>query len=213
MKSLSKSGNTKKDQGLSSLPPLGKESSSVPSSSLLADTEDVNDQPQESKVMDTNKRVADKESSLCYPSNEVNKPSNLPSNYAFSSRDESAVTSNGLEKEKEKLDIKNTFVGSTTHKMHSAQSSENLADMEEKVQKVSPPRRKAYKEEKPEKIANWATRKDIANSDLSATSHKQQTISTSNSNHVGSRRYEAAEPLPREDSINEILEVGSSELF
>lgn len=198
---------------MSSLPPLGKESSSVPSTSVPADTEDVNDQPQESKVMDTNKRVADKESSLSYPSSEVNKPpSNLTSNYGFSSRDESVVTSNGLEKEKEKIDMKNTFVGSTTQKMHSAQSSENLADAEEKAQKVSPPRRKAYKEEKPEKTANWATRKDISNSDLSTTSHKQQNVSNSNTNHVGSRRYET-EPLPRDDSINEILEVGSSELF
>lgn len=202
VKSLSKSGNTKKDQGLSSLPPLGKESSSVPSSSLPADTGDVNDQPQEYKVMDTNKRVADKESSLCYPSNEVNKPpTNLTSNYAFSSWDESAVTPNGLEKEKEKLDMKNTFVGSTTQKTPSAQSTENLADTEEKVQKVSPPRRKAYKEEKPER----ATRKDIANSDLSTTNHKQQHTSNSNTNHVGSRRCEP-EALPREDSINEILE-------
>lgn len=189
---------------MGSLPPPGKESSSAPSSSLPADMEDVYDQPQEPKAMETNKRVADKEFSSYNPSNELDKPpASFTSNYTSNSRDETAATSMGLDKEK--FDMKNTFVGSTTQKMYSAQPSLNLADTEEKVQKVSPTRRKAYKEERPEKTGNWA-RKDSATSDLSSTSLKQQNSNNFNANSAGPRRYEP-EP-PQEDSINEILEVG-----
>jgi kinesin family member 2/24 len=167
--------------------------------------EDVYDQPQEPKAMDSNKRVVEKEASSYNPSNELDKPPpNFTSNYTFNSRDESAVTSSGPEKEK--FDMKNAFVGSTAQKMYSAQPSQNLANSEEKVQMVSPPRRRVYKDERTEKPGNW-TRKDGVGSDLSTASHKQHNTNSSNTNNVGSRRYEP-EPLPQEDSIKEILEVG-----
>ncbi|KAL3508105.1 hypothetical protein ACH5RR_033487 [Cinchona calisaya] len=219
VKSLSKSGNTKKDQGSSSVPPPStKESSSAPFSSSSADVED-----QESKAVDTNRRVVEKEYTSYNSLSDLDKqPSSFTYNYT-SGREESTTTSSAPEKEK--LDMKSSYVGSTSQKINSTPHSQNSADTEEKVQKTSPPRRKAYlqysadteekvqkvsppcrktnRDEKPEKLGNWP-RKDYPNSELSS-GYKKQNVNSSDTNGVGSKQYEP-EPPPREDSINEILE-------
>lgn len=91
VKSLSKSSNTKKDQVASSLPPSTKESISASSFPVPADVEDDYEQYQEVKVVDTGRRVAEKE----YESNKQTS-----SNYAFNIREDGAVTSGPAERER-----------------------------------------------------------------------------------------------------------------
>nr|XP_027116015.1 kinesin-like protein KIN-13A [Coffea arabica]XP_027121083.1 kinesin-like protein KIN-13A [Coffea arabica] len=221
VKSLSKSGNTKKDQGSSSLPPSStKESSSAPFSSFSADVEDLVDQHQESKAVD-NRRVVQKEFTSYNSSSDVDKqPSSFTSNYT-SGLEESTATSSAPDKEKS--DMKNSHGGSsqkinlTSFSQIAADTEEKVqkvspprrkvypqipVDTEEKVQKVSPPRRKTYRDERPEKLGNWP-RKDAGNFD-SSSSYKQQNVNIADTNGVGSKQYEPEQP--HEDGINEILE-------
>ncbi|XP_059632734.1 kinesin-like protein KIN-13A [Cornus florida] len=140
VKSLSRSGNAKKDQ----VPPPNKDSSSASSFPVSANAEEVYEQHQE-KVVDTGRRVTEKEN-LSYNLVDFDKkPSSFPSNYQLNGREDSGVTSSAVERERN--DIKNVYGGSTTQKLYSSSYSQNSVDTEEKVQKVSPPRRKAYRDE------------------------------------------------------------------
>lgn len=221
VKSLSKSGNAKKDQGASSLPPSNKDSSS--SSAYLpvaADGDDINEQHEDFKVVDTGRRVVERENVSYIPTPDFDRqpPSSFPSNYSFSGREESGTTSSLVDKDR--ADTKNTFSGPTSQKMYSSPFSQNSVDAEEKVQKVSPPRRKAYREEKPEKVGNWLKKdgseekpekvgnwlkKDSGSSDLPTTSYKQQRTGNSGAISTGSKPYEP-EPPPHDGNISEILE-------
>ncbi|KAG8369947.1 hypothetical protein BUALT_Bualt14G0066200 [Buddleja alternifolia] len=186
VKSLSKSGNPKKDQA-SSLPPNAKEASSGPTLPVSTESEDVYEQHQVSKVVDTSRRIVEKETpSFNFSTDDEKQPSSSSSNFTLNGREESGVTGGGLERER--LDVRNAFKGSTSQKT-------NSADVE-KVQKISPPRQKAYRDEKLEKLAH-GPRKDRDNSDLSPSSHKPAT-------GTGFKQYET-EPPP-DGSINEILE-------
>ncbi|KAL2534638.1 Kinesin-13A [Abeliophyllum distichum] len=199
VKSLSKSGNPKKDQA-SSLPPIIKESSSAPSPSpsVGADAENVYEKCQESKAVDTNIRVLGKETYNV--STDYDKPpSSISSNITFNGREESGMTSSALERER--FDVKSSGI-SIGQKSYSTTYSHNSADTEEKVQKVSPTRRKAYRDERPEKLGNGSKR-DAASSDLPTTSYKQQVTNNSSAVSSGSKQYE---PEPPDGSINEILE-------
>lgn len=72
------------------------------------------------------------------------------------------------------------------------------------MQKVSPPRRKVTREEKPEKMGNW-TKKDGGGSDLSTRNSMQSNSNNHNrTNDVGHRQYNL-EP-PTDGNINAILE-------
>ncbi|KAF5944680.1 hypothetical protein HYC85_018757 [Camellia sinensis] len=202
VKSLSKSGNPKKDQVASLLPPPNKESISASSFPVSADVEDVYEQHQEVKVVDTGgRRVVEKENPSYNPSESNKQPSTFPSNYPFGEREDSGVTFGTVERER--VDKQN-FGGLTSQKMHSSSYLQNSVDTEERVQKVSPPRRKAHRDEKSEKPGNWL-KKDGCGSDPSATSYKQQSTSNFTSSNVGSRQNEP-EPPPPDRNINEILE-------
>ncbi|KAL8484991.1 hypothetical protein ACS0TY_027338 [Phlomoides rotata] len=201
VKSLSKSGNPKKDQA-SSLPPSGKESSAAATSYISAEAEDVYDLQQESKVVDTSRRVLDKEtSSFNFSTDDDRQPPNIASSFNFNGREEGAVAAGGMERER--LDVKNSFKGSISQKTSSVGYAQSSSDVEEKVQKVSPPRQKAYREERLEKQGHRPT-KDFSNFDASPRSYKQQSVSNSNANTTGARQNEP-EPPP-DGSINEILE-------
>lgn len=190
VKSLSKSSNPKKDQP-SSLPPSGKESSAAATSSITPETEDVYEQYQESKVVDTSRRVDKETSSFNFSTDDEKQPPSLASSFNFNGREESAVPAGGMERER--LDVKNSYKGSTSQKTSYAQSS---SDVEEKVQKVSPPRQKAYSR----------PTKDFNNFDVSPRSYRQQSATNSNVNTTGHRQNEP-EQTPPDGSINEILEV------
>lgn len=199
VKSLSKSGNARKDQAVNSLPPINKDvSSSLP---VSVETEDVFEQRQEVKVADTGRRVLEKENFSYNPTVDYSKqPSSFSSSYGLNGREEKVVASGSMDRER--YEIKNSYGDSTIHKTYSSYS-QNSVDTEEKVQKVSPPRRKVSREEKSEKLGNWL-RKDASGSDVSTTSTKQQNVGNYNTNNVGSRQYES-EPPP-DGNINAILE-------
>ncbi|KAL3648685.1 Kinesin-like protein KIN-13A [Castilleja foliolosa] len=192
VKSLSKSGNSKKDQS-SSLQPVVKDlSSSAPTSSVSAvETEDVYEQLQVSKVVDSSRRqLVDKETSSF---NDERLPAGFfSSNSNFSGRDESEVAA------------ADAFKFPPSQKTFSTVYSQSSTDIEEKVQKVSPPRQKSYREEKIEKL-----KKDIDNSDASPSSYRQRTANNSNATSTVPKQYETESPP--DGRINEILEVDYEE--
>ncbi|RZC52539.1 hypothetical protein C5167_020965 [Papaver somniferum] len=229
VKSLSKSGNSKKDQVAVSAVPTNRESSSAPSLPLPSE---VDYEPsQDARVAGTGRRVVERESSSYSsipeygkqpssvptnnPFNGREQPSSLPStylyngreqpsslpSYPFNGREDSGVASSSLERER--TNMKNTYGGPSGQRLYSpAQNSNNSLD-EDKVQKVSPPRRKVYKEEKLEKQGHLS-RKDASGLDSSSTGNKQQNASDSNSNSVGSRQRDSENA--RDGDINAILE-------
>ncbi|EOY06526.1 hypothetical protein QUC31_016225 [Theobroma cacao] len=189
VKSLSKSGNPKKEQAVNSLPPSNKDASSASSLSATADVEDVYERQQEVKVVDTGRRVIEKDVHTV--------DSTFASSYPFNGREESGMASGPMDRER--FEVNNSYGGSTSQRVYSS-NSQNSADTEEKVQKVSPPRRKVTREEKSEKMGNWV-KKDGGGSDLSTTNFRQ---ANANTNNVGHRQYDP-EP-PTDGNINAILE-------
>lgn len=200
MKSLSKSGNTKKDQSSSSIP------SSAPTLAVPAGAGDAYEQPQEYKVLDTSRKAMEKESTSYIPSSDFDKQtSRFGSSLTANSWEESGANSGGMERDR--VEVKNAYGVPAGQKLYTTNNLQNSADVVDKVPKVSPPRRKAYREEKPEKPerpGNWS-RKDVPSVDSSSTSYRQQSTSTPTKS-VGSRPNEVSSP-PREENINEILEV------
>ncbi|XP_057429548.1 kinesin-like protein KIN-13A [Lotus japonicus] len=205
VKSLSKSGNSRKDQVPNSVPQANKEVSSTSSLPSSAGAEDFNDQRQE-KTMDMGRKFVERESSLYNSATDVDKqPSSVSSSYLLNGREEKGLTSASMDRER--FEVKNSFNDYTSQKMTSYSQNDTV----EKVQKVSPPRRKGAKEEKSERPANL-TKRDANGSDLFTTSSKQQTmgnystVTTGNYSTVttGSRLYEA-ESSP-DGNISAVLE-------
>ncbi|CAA0817500.1 Kinesin-13A [Striga hermonthica] len=196
VKSLSKSGNPRKDQ-TNSLPPVVKEPSSfAPTLSVTSESEDAYEQLQVSKVVDTSRRHAAKE----VPSFSDEKlPSSFSSNVRFSGREESEVTT-GDEKERP-LEVRNAFRAPRSQKTFSVGSySKSSTDVEERVQKVSPSRQKAYRDEKIED-----GKRDIDSLELMPPSnYKQRMVYNSSSSSTDAKQCEP-EPPP-DGRLNEILE-------
>ncbi|KAE8076767.1 hypothetical protein FH972_015394 [Carpinus fangiana] len=200
VKSLSKSGNARKDQAINSIPPNNKDLPSALSLPVSVDSEDVYDQRQEVNVADTGRRVVEKESLSYNPTADYNKqPPNFSSSYPLNGREEKGVVSSSMDRER--YEMKNSYGDSTIQKAHSY--PQISVDTEEKVQKVSPPRRKVSREEKSEKLGNWM-KKDSSGSDLSTTGIKLPNTGNYSTSNVGSRQYEP-EPPP-DGNINAILE-------
>ncbi|KAH9683472.1 kinesin-like protein KIN-13A [Citrus sinensis] len=131
VKSLSKSGNTKKDQGQNSLIPINKDTSSASSIPVSADVEDVYEPQQDVKVVDTGRRVTEKETLSYIPTVDYDKQQSSFSS-GFSGREESGVASGSMDRER--FEINNAYGGSTSQKMRPSYSQNSL-DTEEKVQK------------------------------------------------------------------------------
>ncbi|KAM5568960.1 kinesin-like protein KIN-13A [Rosa sericea] len=222
VKSLSKGGNSRKDQPVNSLPPTNKDVSSSSSTLASAGVEDIHEQRQEVKITDTGRRTMEKDSfsyvheqrqeikptdtgrraaekeSISYiPTPDFEKhPANSSSN-PITIREEKGMTSSSLDRER--FEVNNSYSDSYSQKL--SYHSQNSVDVEEKVQKVSPPRRKLIKDEKSEKLGNWL--KKGGGSDLSTTSSKQPNTGNSNTSNVGSRQ---SEPEVPDGNINAILE-------
>lgn len=175
---------------------MNKETSSAPSLAISADADDGNEQLQGSKVSDMGRRVLE----------------------------ESGATSDVAERER--FEVKNTYGGPPSQKASSTSYSQNSMDTEEKAQKVSPPRRKAFRDEKTEnheKPGNWS-KNHVSNSDsfLGIPSIKSTSIPSTKSTGIPSvkntsipsiksvgLKLQEVESPPEDDSINEILEVWS----
>lgn len=195
VKSLSKSGNPRKDQASNPVPQTT--SIPVPASAV---SEEVNDQRHEVKTIDIGRRLVDKEVSLYSSAAEVDKlPSSLPSSYMFNGRDDKGVASASMERERS--EVKN-FTSDTTINQKMNSYSQNTIDISEKVQKVSPPRRKP--KEKSERSTNWL-KKDANGPDLSTANSKPQSTGNYSTATIGSRQSEV-ESSP-DGNINAVLEV------
>ncbi|KAE9591102.1 putative plus-end-directed kinesin ATPase [Lupinus albus] len=171
VKSLSKSGNPRKDQVSNPIPQANKEVSSTSLLPASAAIEDFNDQRQE-KTTDMGRKFVERENSLYNTAADVveKQPSSFSSSYLFSGREEKGLASASMDRER--FEVKNTYNGSSSQKMNSY--SQN--DTEEKVQKVSSPRRKGPKDEKSERAAKWMKRDANGNgSDIPAISKQQST--------------------------------------
>ncbi|KAG6575068.1 Kinesin-like protein KIN-13A [Cucurbita argyrosperma subsp. argyrosperma] len=200
VKSLSKSGNAKKDPAVSSSQPITKDASSAPTIPIPTEAEDINMLRQEVKLGELGRRVAEKES---LSSSNFDMPTTtLPSSNTFHARDEksASVTVTSASFDKEPSEMRNTHSDPTGRKI--PMYSPNLNDTE-KVKKVSPPRRKSSREEKSEKLGSWQ-KKDSGVPDPSTASSKQYGPGISNTNDAGSKKSEP-EPTP-DGNINAILE-------
>ncbi|KAJ6848623.1 kinesin-like protein KIN-13A [Iris pallida] len=198
VKSLSKSGNSKKDQVTGSLPP-SKESSSVASFPFSVEQENVNERIQEVKHVETSRRNTEIPS---YNSlSEADRSSSgVTSNYAYNGREESVAAFSSLDRDR--INMRNSYNNSSIPKVYSSsQNTLNVQD-DEKVPKVSPPRRKVTRDDKAEKQSSWS-RKDGGSEGL-APSNKHQQSFDSNLNS-SSRQYEQEESF-NDREINAILE-------
>ncbi|KAG8636566.1 hypothetical protein MANES_15G011900v8 [Manihot esculenta] len=177
VKSLSKGGNPRKDQNTNSLPPTNKDVSSSSSLPVFQDVDDVYEQ-QEVKPVDTGRRLVEKGTFSYNPTTDYDKqPPSFTSSYPLNGQEESMPSGS---MDKERVEITNTYVVT-----------------EEKMQKVSPPRRKGSREEKTEKLGNWL-KKDNIGSDLPLTNSRQQNSGNYPANNTGLRHFE---PDPHSDEI------------
>lgn len=200
VKSLSKSGNARKDQAGSS-----KDSSSLSVLPTSAEMDPSPDLVEEVKAVDiSSRRAVEKENAFYNYAPDYEKPlAPLSSSYPSNGRSESLVTASGS-MDRERFNGKNSYGGSTSQRMNNSSYSQNSVDMEEKVQKASPPRRKGPRDEKLEKLGSWM-KKDGGGSDLSTSSlHQKNTGNYNNPSSAGARQYE---PEPTDGDFSEILEV------
>ncbi|GAB2227464.1 hypothetical protein Droror1_Dr00009286 [Drosera rotundifolia] len=203
VKSLSKTGNVKKDSVSSSAPLVNKEAQSMPSWPLTSDTEDVQDQFPDVRIADLNRRATGKETFSSKPTGDYDRqPTRFPSNKAASETDASSTSLASVDKEA--VETGPNFGGSTGQRMYSSYAS-NLADVEEKAQKVSPPRRKvSSRDDRSEQLGNWL-KKEGSGSDPPATSYKFQNTSNARTSNNVSKHYEP-EPSLRDGSLDALLE-------
>ncbi|KAF3785017.1 KINESIN-13A Kinesin-13A [Nymphaea thermarum] len=196
VKSLSKGGTSKKEQSSSSVP-AGKDSSSASSAFMSSEADDFYDQSQDMKTVETGRKAA--ESFYTSNADADRYSSSLPPNYALNGREESRLPSSFMDRDKP--NVREAFGSSVaSSKYYSSVNSDTLE--EERVQKVSPTRRKVTREERPEKQSNW-TRKD-ARADVSM-SYKQQDRYDSNSNTTTSKQCDI-DPINQDAEINALLE-------
>ncbi|CAA7057548.1 unnamed protein product [Microthlaspi erraticum] len=204
VKSLSKSGNSKKDPIFNPLPPTNKDVSLASN-----DVEDVFEPPPEPTVQETGRRV--EKDSYSSSGIEFKQPTHYPSSYPVNYREESGIPS--ISMDKVRSDTSNSFGGSTSQRIQSSSSySQDTSDQEEKVKKVSPPRRKVSREEKPERSQNWSKRDVTSASDVPATTTtnfrqlNHITTSQQNTSDAASRQYETT-TITTEPSLDENIDA------
>ncbi|CAF2078396.1 unnamed protein product [Brassica oleracea] len=183
VKSLSKSGNSKKDQTANSMPPVNKEA-------LLAsnDVEDIFEPPQEVNVQETGRRI-EKESNTT-SSTDFRQPTSF--------REESGIPSISMDKGRSETN-NNSFGGSASQRNHLSSYPQETSDREEKVKKVSPPRGKALREEKPDRPPQNLSKRDVRSSDIPTLTNYRQ-----NTSEASSRQYETDTSL--DENIDALLE-------
>ncbi|PKA62960.1 Diatom spindle kinesin 1 [Apostasia shenzhenica] len=168
VKSLSKSGNSRKDQPPGQSVLLGKESSSASAFPFIDETEEFVERNNDFKPLEIPQRSLDAFAySSTYTMNR-NSATTAPS-YSYNEREEGWTSI--ISSEREKIEAKNSYGGPSNKSFSSVQNTFDGQD-EPKASKVSPTHRKAPSEEKSEKRTGWS-RRDIP-SDGPATSYKQQ---------------------------------------
>lgn len=165
VKSLSKGGNSKKEQFTGQFVSSSKESTNT-SYPLSAEGEETMDQIQENRYIDASRKVVEINASSSVDPDR-NSFSMIPS-YPHRGKEETSSTS--ALNDRERVDLKSNPTGYSS-KAQSLQNSVNSQE-EDKVTKVSPPRRKANISEKSEQQSNYVKREN--GPELSRIVHKQQ---------------------------------------
>jgi kinesin family member 2/24 len=129
-----------------------RESSSAPSFPLSAEAEEIPTQIQEKKPVDTYRNPAE---NFTFNSEPDRDSFSMIPNYSNRGKEENGAASGFSDKER--FDSKSSQTAYNS-KVQLVQNSVNIQE-EEKVTKVSPPRRKAYREDKSERQSNY-TKKD-----------------------------------------------------
>lgn len=146
----------------------------------------------------------EKESTSYNSTNDFDKQtSRFSSNHTFNGQEEGGSNFGGTDGDR--FEVKNSYGVPAGQRMISASNLQSSTDTEDKVQKVSPPRRKVYRDEKLEKPGKWS-RKDVSSSESFSTSYKQQSASIPNIKSNGSGQNEPSSP-PCDENINELLQV------
>ncbi|KAM3330497.1 hypothetical protein ACQJBY_027005 [Aegilops geniculata] len=201
VKSLSKCGNSKKEQFSGQFVSSSKESTRT-SYPLSGEAEETVDQIEENRHIDASRRVVE----ICMSSSvdpDRNSFSMIPS-YPHRGREETSSTSSL--NDRERIDFKSNPTGYSS-KPQSLQNSVNSQE-EDKVTKVSPPRRKANREDKSERQNNYVKKENGA--DVNRIVHKQQLKQqqqrppSTSASQVSSRQSEKESSCDEE--INAILE-------
>ncbi|OEL23577.1 Kinesin-13A, partial [Dichanthelium oligosanthes] len=201
VKSLSKGGNTKKDQLTAQSVTSGKEST-YNSYPLSGEAEETMEQSQETRPVDGSRKGVDNFTSNSSMEPERNSLSMIPS-YPQRGKEETSSRS-GLN-DRERGDSKGNQAGFTS-KTQSPQDSVNSQE-DVKVTKVSPPRRKANRDDKSERHSNFVKKEsgpEISRPVKQQQQLKQQQLqrpSSTSAPQVSSKQSE------KEDmEINAILE-------
>lgn len=198
VKSLSKGGNTKKEQFAAQ---SGKDTTYI-SYSLSGEAEETVDQTQETRPVDASRKGVDDFTSTYSMEPDRNSCSLIPS-YPYRGKEETSLKSGS--NDRERVDLKSNQTGFTS-KTQSLQDSVNSHE-DVKGVKVSPPRRKANREEKSEKQNNYMKKESgpeisrIALKQQQQLKQQLQRPSSTSAPHVSSKQSE------KEDmEINAILE-------
>jgi kinesin family protein 2/24 len=186
-----------------------RESSSAPSYPLSVEAEEIPNQIQEKRPVDTSRRGPENFTANSSIEPDRNTFSMIPS-YSNRGREENGAS--GLN-DRERVDLNSVRTGYNS-KAQLIQNSAN-AQEEEKTTKVSPPRRKAYREEKTEKQSNY-TKKDSV-TEISRPGYKvqqarqlqQQQRPISASASQASSRLSEKESSCDDVEIDAILEVNN----
>ncbi|KAK3160822.1 hypothetical protein QOZ80_1BG0065290 [Eleusine coracana subsp. coracana] len=200
VKSLSKGGNTKKEQF--PVQSISSKESTYPSYPL-SEAEETIERTQETRPLDASRKGV--ENFTSHSSMEPERNSSMIPSYQHRGKEESNSRS-GLN-DRERGDFKSSQIGLAS-KAQSLQDSVNSHE-EVKVTKVSPPRRKAYRDEKSERMSNYTKKEEISRTGLrqqQQLKQQQQQISPSTSaSHVSSKQSEK-ESSYEDMEINAILE-------
>ncbi|WVZ71186.1 hypothetical protein U9M48_019802 [Paspalum notatum var. saurae] len=193
VKSLSKGGNTKKEQFAAQ---SGKDSTYT-SYPLSGEAEEAMDQSQEIRPVDASRKDVDD-----FPSTSMEPERNsygvIPS-YPHRGKEE-IVSRSGLN-DRERGDLKSNQVGSSS-KTQSLQDSVSSQE-EMKVTKVSPPRRKANRDEKSERQSNYM--KKESGPEISRTALKQHQLKQ----QQPQRQSTSSPQVPSKQSEKEDMEINA----
>ncbi|GJN05286.1 hypothetical protein PR202_ga22904 [Eleusine coracana subsp. coracana] len=200
VKSLSKGGNTKKEQF--PVQSTSSKESTYPSYSL-SEAEETTERTQETRPLDASRKGV--ENFTSNSSMEPERNSSMIPSYQHRGKEESSSRS-GLN-DRERGDLKSSQIGLAS-KAQSLQDSVNSHE-EVKVTKVSPPRRKAYRDEKSERMSNYTKKEEISRTGLrqqqQLKQQQQQRSSSTSASHVSSKQSEK-ESSYEDMEINAILE-------
>ncbi|TVU20935.1 hypothetical protein EJB05_30541 [Eragrostis curvula] len=195
VKSLSKGGNTKKEQFPVQSVSSNKEST-YPSYPLSSEAEDTMERTQEARHLDACRKGVDNFTSNSSTEPERNSSSMIPS-YPHRGKEETSLRS-GLN-DRDRGDLKSYQTGLAS-KARSLQDAVNSHE-EVKATKVSPPRRKANRDEKSERQSNYMKKEETSRT---ALKQQQQRPSSTSVSHVSSKQSE--ESSYEDMEINAILE-------